>query len=84
MCIRDSYLYQYAVGVSSACFAAKKIISGDKEFLNNYLKFLKAGGTKYPVDLLNMAGIDVMGEEVFNSAIDYFDELIDEFKKLTD
>lgn len=81
---RPFYLYQYAVGVSSACFAAKKIISGDKEFLNNYLKFLKAGGTKYPVDLLNMAGIDVMGEEVFNSAIDYFDELIDEFKKLTD
>lgn len=81
---RPFYLYQYAVGVSSACFTAKKILSGDKEFLNNYLKFLKAGGTKYPVDLLNMAGIDVMGEEVFNSAIDYFDELIDEFKKLTD
>lgn len=81
---RPFYLYQYAVGVSSACFAAKKIMSGDQEFLNNYIKFLKAGGTKYPVDLLTDAGINVIGEEVFNSAIDYFDELIDEFKKLTE
>ncbi len=81
---RPFYLYQYAVGVSSACYAAKKIISGDQEFLGNYLTFLKAGGTKYPVDLLKMAGINVIGEDVFNSAIDYFDELIDEFKKLTE
>lgn len=81
---RPFYLYQYAVGVSSACYAAKKIMSGDQEFLNDYIKFLKAGGTKYPVDLLTDAGINVIGEEVFNSAIDYFDELIDEFKKLTE
>ena len=73
----------YAVGVSSACYAAKKIINNDKEFLDKYLNFLKSGGRKYPIDLLKDAGIDVMNEEVFNSAIDYFNELIDEFIELT-
>lgn len=80
---RPFYLYQYAVGVSCACFAGKKIISGDKEFLNKYLNFLKSGGSKYPVDLLKDAGIDVTGEEVFETAIRYFDELIDKFDELT-
>lgn len=80
---RPFYLYMYAVGVSSACYAAKKIINNDKEFLDKYLNFLKSGGRKYPIDLLKDAGIDVMNEEVFNSAIDYFNELIDEFIELT-
>ena len=80
---RPFYLYMYAVGVSSACYAAKKIINNDKEFLDKYLNFLKSGGKKYPIDLLKDAGIDVMNEEVFNSAIDYFNELIDEFIELT-
>lgn len=80
---RPFYLYMYSVGVSSACYAAKKIISNDKEFLDKYLNFLKSGGKKYPIDLLKDAGIDVMGEDVFNNAIDYFNELIDEFINLT-
>ena len=80
---RPFYLYEYAVGVSCACFAAKKIISGDKEFLNKYLNFLKSGGSKYPVDLLKEAGIDVTTEKVFETAIEYFDELIDKFDELT-
>lgn len=80
---RPFYLYQYAVGVSAACFAAKKIIDGDKTFIENYKKFLKSGSSKYPVLLLKDAGIDVTGEEVFNSAIDYFDSLLDKFDELT-
>lgn len=80
---RPFYLYQYAVGVSCACFAANKILSGDKEFLQKYLNFLKSGGTKFPIELLKDAGIDVTSEEVFETAINYFDELINEFDKLT-
>ena len=79
---RPFYLYQYAVGVSCACYAGKKIISGDKNFLNKYLNFLKSGGKDYPINLLKNAGIDVTGEEVFDVAIDYFNDLIDEFEKL--
>lgn len=76
------YYYKYSIGVSCACFIAKKILNGDKEYLNKYLKFLTLGGSMMPLDELKTIGIDLTKTDVIEEAINYFDNLIDEFEKI--
>ena len=79
---RPFYLYMYATGVSAAMYFANKIIDGDKEVLDNYINFLKMGGSDYPVNELKLSGVDMCNEKVYNDAIDYFEKLIDEYNRL--
>ncbi len=72
------YLYSYAICVSVACSVASKILEGDKETLDNYIKFLKTGSDKWPVEAYEILGINLEDEKVYNDAIKYFDSLIDE------
>lgn len=81
---RPFYLYMYATGVSAAMYFANKIIDGDKEVLNNYINFLKMGGSDYPVNELKLSGVDMCDEKIYNDAILYFDKLIDEYNKLVE
>lgn len=76
------YYYKYSIGISCACYCAKKILSGDREFLEKYLKFLTLGGSMMPLDELKTLGIDLLSGEVIEEAISYFDSLIDEFEKI--
>ena len=78
----DFYVYKYAVGLSSATKIVDGILNNKKNAKENYLKFLKTGGSMYPADELLVAGVDVKGEEVYLSAIKEFDRIIDEFKSL--
>ncbi len=78
------YYYKYSIGISCACYISKRILNGDKEYLNKYLKFLKLGGSMMPQDELKMIDIDLSKEDVFNEAVNYFDNLIDEFNILYD
>jgi oligoendopeptidase F len=76
------YVYQYATGLSAACHITKKILEGDKQAINNYLDFLKSGGSDYPVNLLKIAGIDMTKKETVESALNMFSDTLNEFKKI--
>ena len=76
------YVYQYATGLASACYIASNILSGDKEALSKYLKFLTLGGSMHPVDELKVAGVDISDPEVIQKGMDMFKSVIDEFKSL--
>ena len=76
------YYYKYSIGVSCACYIANKILNGDEEYKKKYLKYLTLGGSMSPVDELKTIDIDLSKEDVFISAINYFDNLIDEFIKI--
>ncbi len=76
------YYYKYSIGVCGACYVAKKILNGDKEFLNKYLNFLKLGGSMMPLDELKTIGLDLSKTEVIEEGIKYFNQLIDEFEEL--
>lgn len=73
------YYYKYSVGACGACYVAKKIINGDKEFLKKYLNFLKLGGSMMPLDELKTIGFDLNDTKIIEEGIQYFDELLDEF-----
>lgn len=76
------YVYKYATGLSAACYIANSILEGKENALENYLSFLKTGGSMYPIEELKVAGVDMNNPEVIQSAINMFNETIEEFKKL--
>ena len=77
------YVYKYATGISAAYALAERVLSGGKQELNDYLNFLKSGGSKYPIDLLKDAGVDMNSPEPVNTALSKFSALVDELESMT-
>jgi oligoendopeptidase F len=53
------YVYQYATGISGAHALAEGVVAGKPGAVERYLAFLKAGGSLYPLDALQQAGVDL-------------------------
>ena len=75
------YTYQYTTGISGAHALAENILKGDGQAKNNYLSFLKAGASLYPLDALKLAGVDLTTpqpiEKTFQVLSGYIDLLED-------
>lgn len=76
------YVYKYATGLAAACYIVENILSGKENAVENYLKFLKSGGSMDPLDELKIAGVDMTNPDVIKSAINMFKDTIQEFKSL--
>ena len=68
------YVYKYATGFSAAVALADGILSGDKEKVKAYRKFLTTGGSDYPLELLKNAGVDLTKTAPVQSALNVFGE----------
>ena len=76
------YVFTYATGISYATKIARDIMNNKENAKENYIKFLKSGGSKYPMDELLIAGVDVHDKNVYLEAINHFDELVKEYEIL--
>ena len=76
------YVYKYAIGLSCATKIVNGILRHEKGALDNYLAFLKTGGSMYPADELKVAGVSVFDDNVYKEAIKTFDGYIEMFKKI--
>ncbi len=74
------YVYQYATGLSAAIALANRVVSGGDVERKEYLNFLKGGCSRYPLDLLKTAGVDMASPEPVNSAMLKFKTLVDQLK----
>jgi oligoendopeptidase F len=79
---RDFYVFQYATSFTAAEALSTKVLSGDQEATKRYLAFLSAGGSKYPIDLLKDAGVDMTTDEPLNLTIRRMNQVMDEMEKL--
>ncbi len=77
------YVYKYATGISAAYALADKVLNGGEKELSDYLNFLKSGGSKFPIDLLKGAGVDMSSPEPIETALGKFGELVGELQALT-
>ena len=77
------YVYKYATGISAAYSLVDRVLNGGKDELHDYHNFLKSGGSKYPMDLLKDAGIDMRSPEPIKKAIDRIASLVDQLDILT-
>ena len=66
------YVYQYATGLVSATAIAADILSGKEHAVENYKKFLSAGGSMPPLEILKLAGVDLTSPEPFEKAFALF------------
>ncbi len=84
----DFYVYQYATSIVASTKLANDIraeaAKGGKARPRRdaYLAMLKAGSSKYPVDLLKDAGVDMTTSAPFNAAIKEMNSVMDEIEKL--
>ena len=76
------YVYKYATCISAASAIVKRIETEGKDYIDQYIDFLKCGGSKSPLDSLLVAGIDMTRPEVVKSAIDDFASTIKQFREI--
>jgi len=76
------YVYKYATGLAAAITLAKKVAEKEPGALARYLGFLKGGSSKWPLDLLRDAGVDLEQPEPVAIALTRFGELVDELGTL--
>ena len=79
---RDFYVFQYATSFTAAEALSAKVLAGDQDATQRYLTFLAAGGSKYPIDLLKNAGVDMTTDEPLDLTIKRMNEVMDEMEKL--
>jgi oligoendopeptidase F len=76
------YVYKYATGFSAATALAHKIIEEGQSAIDQYLEFLKSGGSDYPIELLKIAGVDMTTAEPINNALLVFEDLLKQMEEL--
>lgn len=76
------YVYQYATGISAALSLADRVMDGGAKEREDYLGFLKGGFSRYPIDLLKGAGVDLTTPEPVIQAIGKFRSLVEELELL--
>jgi oligoendopeptidase F len=55
---------------------------GDLNACDRYLIFLKSGSSKYSLDILQDAGVDLRTSKPYETALKRMDELVTEMEKL--
>ncbi|MFA6239297.1 MAG: oligoendopeptidase F [Candidatus Hydrogenedentales bacterium] len=76
------YVYKYATGLSAAIALSQRVLNGGKAERDAYLRFLSSGGSKFPLDLLRDAGVDMERPEPVATAMARFKSLVDELEAL--
>jgi oligoendopeptidase F len=76
------YVYKYATGISAAIALAKRVLEGTDKAVSDYLSFLQSGGSKFPIETLQAAGVDMLNPEPVEQAIELFRRRLAELRGL--
>ncbi len=79
---RAFYVYKYATGLSAAIALSQRVLNGGETELMDYQGFLKGGCSKFPLDLLRDAGVDLESPEPVDTALQHFSGLVDRLEEL--
>ncbi len=76
------YVYKYATGISAAVALSQKVLRGEPGAVEAYLTFLKSGGSKFPLETLQLAGVDMSTSAPIESTLRLFEQRLDELGAL--
>lgn len=79
---RNYYLFTYCTGDIASVAMADVVLNGFSENRERYLDFLKAGSSRYSLDLLAAAGVDLTTAKPFQAAFNRFDALVREMDRI--
>ncbi len=77
------YVYKYATGIAASIALSRRVLSGGEKERNDYLSFLKSGGSRYPIEALKVAGVDMSKSDAVIATTEYFSSLLDRLEELT-
>jgi len=76
------YVYQYATGISAAVAVVDRILSDGADAAEDYLDALRLGGSEYPLDVLETAGIDMTSPEPVETAMTEYSRRLDQMAEV--
>jgi oligoendopeptidase F len=76
------YVFQYATSFMASAALSEKILEGDADATKRYLAFLSAGGSKYPIELLKDAGVDMTTNEPLRLTLQKMNRVMDEMERI--
>ena len=79
---RAYYVYQYATGISAAYSIAARIFEDGQPAVENCRKFLAGGGSKHPIEMLRVAGVDMATPQPVLDTIRTFETTLAQLKEL--
>lgn len=75
------YVYKYATGISASLALAERVTKGGEKERSDYFKFLCSGGSRYPIESLKVAGVDMTSTAPVQAAVNIFASLVDQMEK---
>lgn len=78
----DFYVYQYATSYVAATALVRQIQADPVDAVQRYLRFLAAGSTKPPVELLRAAGVDMTSPEPIRATIAEMNDVMDRIEEI--
>jgi len=79
---RAFYVYKYSTCISASLALAHSVLDGGAKERDDYFAFLKSGGSRFPIDALKVAGVDMSRPEPVKAACKVFAGLVEEMEKL--
>src|SRR2546428_12721808 len=76
------YVYKYATGISAAVALSERMLSGESGSVAAYINFLRSGGSKFPLETLQAAGVDMTTPAPIESTLRLFERRLDNFEAL--
>jgi oligoendopeptidase F len=76
------YVYKYATGISAAVALAERVLAKEAGAVEKYLGFLRSGGSKFPLETLKAAGVDMGTSAPIASTLRLFDRRLGELEAL--
>jgi oligoendopeptidase F len=77
---RAFYVYKYATGVSAAISLSHRVLEGGQSEREDYFAFLESGGSRFPIESLRLAGVDMAGASPIETAIELFSRRVAELE----
>lgn len=79
---RNFYVYQYATGIAGAHALANRILENPDGTVKEYLAFLACGGSRYPLEALSAAGVDLTSPEPIETTFRLLENMINRLESL--
>lgn len=76
------YVYQYATSYAASQIIVAKIRREGESAVNEYIRFLKAGSSAYPLNTLKSAGVDMISPNPILAVAEGFNHLLDQIEKI--
>ncbi len=76
------YVYKYATGISAAVTLSQRVLAKEPGAVERYLGFLKSGGSKFPLETLKEAGVDMSTSAPIESTLGLFERRLKELEEL--